>query len=102
VGAGRRGDVDCVDLGVGDEGAGVVIPAGDAVAAGVVGGFGTVAAHHGDESGVGDFGERGAAFDFGHVAAADDAPADRGGKRWVGGHGIALPRRTGGGFIRNL
>lgn len=76
VKAGRSGNVDGVNFGVADEGFGVVIPFGNTVAAGVVRGEGGVATHDGDELGAGGFLEAGTAFDFGNVAATENAPAD--------------------------
>ena len=88
VRTGRRGDIHGIDLGIGHERPGIVIPTRHAVTFCVVGGEGAVAAHDGDESGAAGLAEAGAALHLGDIAAAEDAPADGGAwHEWGGGGG---------------
>ena len=75
VGVGRSGHVYRVHLRVGDQRVGVGVPAGHAVAPGVIFGEVGVAPHDRYQLRVFDFLKGGTALDFGDVAAADDAPA---------------------------
>ena len=76
VGVGRRRDIDCIDIWVGDECVGLVVPLGYAVARGIIAGLVCVASHDRYQFGIGRFVQGGAALYFGDVAAADDAPAN--------------------------
>ena len=71
---GRR-NVDRVDLRVGHERFGLGVPAPGAVPPRKILRLGQVAPHHGHQLRAGRAVERRPAFIFGHVAAADDAPA---------------------------
>lgn len=75
VAIGGRGDVDGVDFGGVDQFLGRLENEGDSVARGVVLGLGEVAAHDAVEDEAFGLLVGGAAFNFGDVAAADDAPA---------------------------
>jgi hypothetical protein len=72
----RRGDVDRVDVRVGDQGGGIVIPLRYTVTLRIVARLVAIAAHHGHQAATLDAVEGGTAFDLGDVTAADDAPAD--------------------------
>ncbi len=70
----RRGHVHGVDLRVGDERVGVVVPAGHAMSQGIVTGQGCGPSHDGHEGGPVGLLEGGATFFLGDIAAAHDAP----------------------------
>jgi hypothetical protein len=76
VAVGERGDVDGVDVVGVDDGRRVVVGAGDAVPAGIVGGERAIAAHHRAQLGMARLREARAALALGHVAATDHAPTD--------------------------
>jgi hypothetical protein len=71
---GQRRDVDGVDVGRADDRVGVVVPARDPVASGVVLRQRPISAHHGDELGVRGLAEPRTALPFGDVPATDHSP----------------------------
>ena len=73
--AGRRRDVDGVDVRIGDQLLGRAVDPRDAVAPRVVLGLGPVAPHDGGERRAVSLLKARAALDFGDVAAPDDAPS---------------------------
>lgn len=73
----RRRNVHGVDIGVADESVGVVVIAGDSVAAGKVFGKGTIASHDRDQPTALGFLEARTALSLAHVSTADDAPTNR-------------------------
>ena len=76
VGVGGRRDIDRIDIRVGDECVGLVVPLGHVVARGIVAGLVCVAAHDRHQFGIASFVQGRAALYFCDVAAADDTPAN--------------------------
>jgi len=76
MGVGRRGDIDGVDLRIGDEPVGVSVPARHLVAAGVILRQSGRAAHDRRQSRMGNQLQGRSALDLGDLPAADDAPGD--------------------------
>jgi hypothetical protein len=76
VRAGRGGDVDGVDVRVGNQRIGVIIPARDVVQSGIFPGFFTGAAHDGRDARAGDLVHGRSAFHPADTARPDDSPAN--------------------------